>query len=255
MFSQPPNLARTVACWCLFFPALGLNGNARAANPANFDLANQSYDQGQYAEARLLYKNLVQAHNYSANLFYNLGNTEVRLGALGAAALAYERALALDPAHPEAKANLAFVRTETGAKIEDRTWLDSLFVTLDANNYTILLAAAAWLAATCGAVVFMRAGRGSALWPLGTWTALAVCAYACAALWHFQKNDALAIVTAKRAAAHFAPADNSTLADNLPTGSQVRILSERGAWVYCELPNKARAWIAAGEIERVPPGA
>ena len=36
----------------------------------------------------------------SANVFYDLGNTDFRLGSVGRAILSYERTLALSPHHP-----------------------------------------------------------------------------------------------------------------------------------------------------------
>jgi hypothetical protein len=43
------------------------------------------------------------------------------------------------------------------------------------------------------------------------------------------------------------------VAEALPAGSQVRVLSERGEWVYCELPGMGRGWIPDGAVERVRP--
>ncbi len=228
---------------------------AFAANPSDFDFANQLYDQGKFADAKQHYESVTHSENYSANLFYNLGNADVRLGDLGGAALNYERALALEPNHPEAHANLAFIRGETGAKVESRSWFDSLFLSLDANSYTIVATVSFWLAAACLLGVALRSRRETiSLW-FAACVGIALCAYASVAVWRIEKNNALAIVVTKRAEARFAPADSATLADNLPTGSRVRILSERGAWTYCELPNSTRAWIAAKEIERVKIGA
>ena len=33
----------------------------------------------------------------------------------------------------------------------------------------------------------------------------------------------------------------------------VRVLSERGEWIYCELPGQGRGWIPDGAVERVRP--
>ncbi len=43
------------------------------------------------------------------------------------------------------------------------------------------------------------------------------------------------------------------MAEALPAGSQVRVLSERGEWIYCELPGTGRGWIPDGAVERVRP--
>ncbi len=230
-------------------------GNAFAANPTDFDLANQRYDEGKFAEAKKLYESVVQSGNYSANLFYNLANDEVRLGDLGSAAADYERALILNPAHPEARANLAFLRNETGAAVENSLWMDRVFLALNASSYSIVAAVAGWLALTCFVVLALRKPRDTAPLLSAACICLAVCAYAGTAIWRLKKSDTLAVVTARHAEARFAPADTATLADTLATASHVQILSERGAWTYCELPNQTRAWIAAKDIEKVIPSA
>jgi hypothetical protein len=37
----------------------------------------------------------------------------------------------------------------------------------------------------------------------------------------------------------------------LPPGSEVKILSTRGDWIYAALPNSLRGWIPAKNAERV----
>ena len=48
-------------------------------------------------------------------MFYDLGNAYYRLGNFGKAILNYERALALEPRHPEAQANLRLASDEARA--------------------------------------------------------------------------------------------------------------------------------------------
>jgi hypothetical protein len=37
----------------------------------------------------------------------------------------------------------------------------------------------------------------------------------------------------------------------LPPGSEVKILSTRGDWIYAALPNTLRGWIPAKNVEQV----
>jgi hypothetical protein len=37
----------------------------------------------------------------------------------------------------------------------------------------------------------------------------------------------------------------------LPPGSEIKVLSERGDWIYAALPNDLRGWIPANGAERV----
>ena len=68
--------------------ALALLATAVSAfGAATFDEANQLYDRQQYAEAKRGYEQLLSGQAASANLLYNLGNTEYRLGSPGRAIL------------------------------------------------------------------------------------------------------------------------------------------------------------------------
>src|SRR4051812_5099259 len=90
---------------------------AMTANAATFEEANQLYEKGKFEHARAAYETVAASGGRTANLFFNLGNAEYRLGHAGRAALDYERALALDPAHPEARMNLNLVREQSGARL------------------------------------------------------------------------------------------------------------------------------------------
>ncbi len=228
-------------CWLSAWPL----------HAADFDAVNRLYDAGNYAEAKAGYEALVQAGNWSANLFYNLGNTNHRLGAPGEAILGYERALALDPSHPEALANLGFLRGQTGAVTWPVSWVDRIFPERWSDAFSISGVLFGWIAVFLGARIFLTPrGEKTGLW-CGVVAAVGIAAYSGCALWHLEQDRALAIVTAPKAEVHLAPAESSTTADALPAGSEVRVLSERGEWIYCERPTQGRGWISAQTLERV----
>src|SRR5476651_525702 len=79
---------------------------AFAQADTQFAKANEEYASGHFKEAIDDYETLVQSGQLSANLFYDLGNAYFRANDFGRAILNYERALALEPRHPEADANL-----------------------------------------------------------------------------------------------------------------------------------------------------
>src|SRR5262244_1508037 len=81
----------------------------------NFAKANQEYAQGHFKEAISGYEALVSAGQWSANLFYDLGNAYFKTNDFGRAILNYERALALGRHHPEATPILQIGRDEARA--------------------------------------------------------------------------------------------------------------------------------------------
>ncbi|MHA3773268.1 hypothetical protein ACXR0O_17180 [Verrucomicrobiota bacterium sgz303538] len=221
-----------------------------SAEASTFDDANRLYDEGKFGEAKQRYEELISRGEWSANLFHNLGNTDFRLGASGRAMLDYERALALEPGHAEAHRNLALLRERTNARVEPRRWYDMLFPAWNGDVFTIICAVAGWVAIFCFASLVAAKSRRSGLVWLGV-AFVCVALYAGAGIWRSAHDQSLAIITAKEAVARLAPAEQGAIATTLPAGSRVRVLSERGDWIYCELPGEGLGWLPAGSLERV----
>src|SRR5947207_1057777 len=136
--------------------------SAFAQLDSDFSKANQEYAQGHFKEAISGYEALVGAGQWSANLFYDLGNAYFRTGDFGHAILNYERALALERHHPEAAANLQIVRDEARAVEMQQGWPERYLQFASANQYSIVAAAAFWLA-IFGIVALIFTRRRSAI--------------------------------------------------------------------------------------------
>jgi tetratricopeptide (TPR) repeat protein len=226
---------------------------ARAEQNPVFAKATQDYSEGHFQEAVDGYQNLVSTGQRNANLFYNLGNAWFRLGNFGEAILNYERALALDPHHPEAAANLRLVRDEARALELKRGWLDRYVEAGTSAQYSIAASIAFWFVVFCGARLFFSRRRSAALVSLIV-LSIAVFAGAVFALYSLEtgrKGKALAIVTGKKIEARLATADNASSVLALPPGSEIQILSQRGDWLYAALPNDLRGWIPANGAQLV----
>jgi tetratricopeptide (TPR) repeat protein len=217
----------------------------------DFDAANQLYDQGKFGEARQHYQGLVERGEWSANLFYNLANTNYRVGAPGLAILNYERALVLEPGHPEARANLHLLRDQVNAKVPARTWMDVAFDALSVDAWALMAAISGWSLIFSVLVPFATRRSTSAGLVFVTILAAFVLTYSAVGTWHMARDRDAAIVIAKQVEVRLAPADRAGLADVLPAGSRVRMLSERGEWVYCMLPSGGLGWVPASAVEKV----
>ena len=226
---------------------------AFAQSDAPFSKANQEFAAGQFKEAIDGYEALVRSGEWSANLFYDLGNAYFRTGDFGHAILNYERALALDPRHPEADANLRIARDEARALelAPSRAEHALRFMTL--NQYAITAAIAFWIAVFGIAASLVMRRRSAGVITLTTMS-LSIFALAGAAIVSLEsgnKGPALAIVTDKDVEARVATADNANRVLALPAGSEIRIMSRRGDWIYAALPNNLRGWISAKSAESV----
>lgn len=220
---------------------------ARADQDPLFAQANQQYGEGRFQEAIKSYDSLVASGQWSANLFYDLGNAWFRVGDFGQAILNYERALALDPHHPEASANLTFVRDEARALELKRNALERYIEAGTPTQYSIAASIAFWCALLLAARLLFSRRRSAAIVALAIFS-IVLFAGAMFALYSLEtgsKGKSLAIVTGKDIVARLATADNASSVLALPPGSEIKILSQRGDWLYAALPNDLRGWIPA----------
>src|SRR5205823_2389862 len=112
---------------------------------AQFAKANQEYAAGDFKAAIADYEELVRFGQDTPNVFYNLGNAYFRKNNFGHAILNYERALALEPHHPEAEANLRIARDEARAlELVPNRW-ERIFAFADENQYALVASTSFWI--------------------------------------------------------------------------------------------------------------
>jgi tetratricopeptide (TPR) repeat protein len=228
-------------------------GSVSAADETAFAKANRAYAEARFQEAADGYESLVQSGQWDANLFYDLGNAYYRLGQFGKAILNYERALALEPRHPEADANLRLARDEARALELRKDSIERYASMATVKQYSIAAAIAFWSALfiVTHMLLSRRRSPGRVLLVALSVAVCGVSIFAIFTLENGTRGGALAVVTAKEIEARLATADNAKSVLLLPAGSEVTILSERGDWIYAGLPNDQRGWIPATSAERV----
>jgi tetratricopeptide (TPR) repeat protein len=228
------------------FTSLGM-----AQSDPDFAKANDEYGKGQFEDAIRDYEGLTRSGQWSGALFYNLGNAYFRTGNFGRAILNYERALALEPNHPEATANLVLARDEARALELPKHRSDVLLKFVTPNQMTVAAAVGFWIVLFVFAAIVWSRRRSILLIAIlivcGLITVISI-----AGIYRAEKaNKTLAIVTDQNVQARVATADNASSVLHLPAGSQVQILSGRGDWVYAMLPNNLRGWIPSRSIDPV----
>jgi hypothetical protein len=220
------------------------------SNPG-FGRANDEFAKGNFKQAIEHYESLVQSKQWSAPLFYNLGNAYFRADDLGRAILNYERALALDPQQPETAANLALAREEARALELQHDRLDTALRHVKPDQVTILATVAFWLMVFSATVILLRRQR-SVITLAVVLLGCLVTTVSIGVIYRIETmRNAVAIVTRPEVQARLATADNAGSVLQLPPGSEVRVLSERGDWVYAALPNNLRGWIPSSSVESV----
>ena len=235
---------------CLIF---GIASTVFAQSDVDFAKANEEFAQGHFKEAIAGYEALISAGQWNSNLFYDLGNAYFRTKDFGRAILNYERALALDRHHPEAKANLQIARDEARALELQPSRLERYLQLASANQYSVVAVVAFWLMIFAAAAMIFARRRSATLLVLSA-CCLFVCAFAAWATYVLEcgnEGRALAIIIGKDVQARLATADTANSVLALPPGSEIKILSTRGDWTYAALPNDLRGWIPAKQAEQV----
>jgi len=238
----------------------GLISPALADPSEEFAAANKLFEKGDFDKAYSRYKQLLDDGQFNADLLYNLGNASFRLERPGEAALWYERALTLDPTHKESRQNLRFMKRTGGIlQFEKENNLDQLLATVRSDTFLRGATLLGWLGLLgMVAAIVLRIGSGlrTALWIISPLLILlALSNFFCLYLksQHRERIEDRAIVTAAGASAMTAPAHVASAIIELPPGSHLTKLSERGDWNYIELPGDLRGWVHDDAIDPLWP--
>jgi tetratricopeptide (TPR) repeat protein len=211
-----------------------------------------------FRRAQALFASLTEQGVRSADLYVNLGNAALQAEDLGAAVLAYRRALTQDADHPRALQNLEHARTGLPAWVprpEAAGVFDSLFFW----HRTVAEPVREQLAAVCFAAAALLVAaslrfrqtvlRNAAILPLLAWLALVASLLLDPV---GDAGDAAVVVVpdsvARAADSSLAP---SALPQPLPAGVEVRILEERSPWLRVRLASGRDAWLHGSSVERV----
>jgi hypothetical protein len=235
--------------WLVWFVAAGNS----LGDPALWNQANQEFSAGKFEQARADYSQLAGTGKVSPELFYNLGNTYLKLEDKGRAVLNFKRALALAPGFEPAKHNLNLILQTAGAGQEEETlagWL--------ANYPNVWMLGGSiffWVLAYAGYLWF--------IWPrfrpiAKIVLAVAVpCAMVCIAVAFWVgdgvRSPDLAVVINPSVDLRSGPANGSRVAVTIGLGESVHLLSERGAWDLCQTAAGIVGWLPANAIERLVP--
>lgn len=236
--------------FCLFVVSPAANaatsdGRSRTGDEL-FANANTEFKAGYFKAAITDYSGVVQSGEWSANLFYDLGNAYFRDSDFGRAILNYERALQLDRNHAEADANLRIARDQTHALELASAPLEKYLNFGSAKSFTILAAILFW-----GTIILLILRQRKVLWMTIGLLLTASCGLAVYKLENGTRGQGIAVVVADNTDARVATADSAKSVLALPPGSEVLILQERGDWSYAALPNDQRGWISTKAVEKV----
>jgi tetratricopeptide (TPR) repeat protein len=225
-----------------------------ADNAEDFSTANRFYAEGKFTAAAEIYGRLLNSAGASPNLLFNYGNAEFKSGNLGRAIAAFRRAELIAPRDAEIRANLDYVRNQVqGSAVHEARWQDWLGQ-LKLNEWTLLTAAAFWLALILFTV---RQIRPVLVPRLKSLTTLCVCltillgvAMGLQAANHFTQS--VAVVTSAAATARSGPFDDAQSAFAVHDGAELFVISRHDDWVQVTDASGKIGWLNTAQAQVVP---
>jgi tetratricopeptide (TPR) repeat protein len=255
------------ACAVIFVVSLSSHGihlsGATVVTPENdweeaFFKANQAYKEGKFQEAVKGYRKLLEAGHKDGDLYYNLGNAHLRLGELGRAILAYERARILMPRDADLLFNLRYALDQRQDAVqEDKSMLATAFFWLDTVNMRELFWTFAALNVIFWMIVLLRLFNRSDLayyfllivaimWAIG--------GISFGLKWYQAGTDDRAIVLPKEVSVLAGPDDRETVLFKLHSGTVVHQERSEDGWALVRLTGDRRGWTKDRNVGRVRSG-
>jgi len=208
------------------------------------------------------YRELLRKGHRNGHLYYNLGNTYLRLGSVGRAIVNFRRALAYIPDDPYAAAMLGEAETRVRQQIPDLyrgTGGDDLFNTLFFWHYRSSFHGRLWclILASTGFWLLL-AVRLSARLPLhrfsiATLLLASLILGTSVAVDLVQNRRSNAVIIADEVTVRSGNGNEFDLAIDrpLPSGVEVQVLEARGHWRLVKLPDGSVGWIPENSLEPI----
>lgn len=214
-----------------------------------FDKAQAAYDDGRYAEAVILYDNMVSNGVANTEVIYNLANAYFKDGDLPQAVRHYREAWYAAPRDPDIRANLHFALSAAGA-IEPAYGLPGrIFSTLSSGEWVAAaIAAYLLLALLLAMALLLRSMRPHLLKASLVPAALLLLALAGWRYWGLFTQAPEGVIVKSGTTALYGPVEGSTAHFDVPLAALVR---QRGSdpkgWAEIEYDGKT-GWVKKDNI-------
>ena len=232
---------------------------AKSQQGDSSETAAAAYAKGDYQQAAECYTKLLKVGE-SAELYYNLGNCEYRLGNITQSIIAYERALRLNPGDSDTRYNLQFLRGKTIDKVVPVdemffvTWYHSLQNLMSIDAWAILAVSAFVLSLML--ILAYLFGSNILLRKIGFFGALVgLLIFVLGLLFAYQRKVALsehniAIVLTPTLNVKATPAESSSDAFVIHEGTRLTITdSSMNAWYGVRLDDGKEGWLPKNSVE------
>lgn len=223
-------------------------------------VADSLYEKEAFAEAVVMYEDIIANKGVSADIYYNLGNCYYKLDDVARAILNYERALLLDQGDEDIRANLALARGKTIDKVTSAsemffvTWWKGLANSFSVDEWAVI-GISSFVLMLIGILVYMFIPSLMArkIGVYGAMTLLFVTIVANVAAMHQRYSIThrdMAIVMSSVVSVKSSPSETSTDLFLMHSGSKVTITDKTMKdWVEVKLEEGKIGWIPLESIE------
>ena len=238
----------------MMFIIIVLGGFLSKVDADIFTEARDRLASGDAEKAVALLQSHLNEEPPSAGLYFELGQAQWEAKNGVGAALAFRRALMLDPSLAVAREALNVANRALGLPPVETTWRDQIASTIPLNNLTLLGAVIFWLGAfiLLFQLLGMRSMRliilGGVLGVLGLASVILVFTSE-PRITH--DDEAIIINKAGTSLSQTPTNDPSAKITTIPQGRTIRIIDSSGRWFHGELPGGQKGWLLQEGVERI----
>jgi tetratricopeptide (TPR) repeat protein len=227
-----------------------------------FQQANEHYQQGRYDQAALIYRGLIEQGYQSGNLYYNLGNTYLKLGQTGQAVLYYEKARRLIPWDSDLNTSLELALTEVKEGLTGwfgKTYRALLFLA-PLNQLTLATSALLFLFTLFICLAMLLPGLKNkttskvkhGFFSLTVTTGILLFCLSCVtAITYFDQTQKQAVIVKSAVNAYYEPKVSETISFALDEGSRIYLLETKDDWTRIKRRDGKWGWIKGKGYEEI----
>jgi tetratricopeptide (TPR) repeat protein len=218
---------------------------------ALFRTGSDAYHAGDYTTAASAFR---QAGSLapSAGTLQNLGNAEWERGQAGAAILAWEQSLWINPLNLSVRTDLRFARKTAQLETPELTWYEAVSSWLPLNWWSWIAALSLWLVIGAGLLPGIFHVRKAAWHQAVAAFGLAVFLLSLPAHLGIHTRSQLGFVLKKDAPLRLTPTDEAQLITRLSPGEPGRVERVHGKYLLVRT-NRAFGWVDKAEFGALSP--
>ena len=216
-----------------------------------FDSANILYEQGQYEEAAIAYRQIIADDSDSAAVRFNLGNALYQAGQIGSALGEYHQALGLAPRDPDIQANIRFTREKLGTSaVIPKSFWQQFLLQLTLNEWTFIALVPFWIWIVASAISFLIGDKRTSISVIvkGAGISFLVMGLLLFNAANERLGKKYAVVTAKEAVVRFGPFEESKSSHNLADGIEIQLVGYKEGWHQIRDPQDQIGWLRQDQI-------